>query len=101
MPKIVETDAIIVDQLNPEYIEDIKGYFKIYTNHYSKKIYILHFSNDHKLLNTLIGTNAEALNKRIISMNLTENLYHINYLGRELKKAELNLNLGKPYIQDE
>ncbi|MFX0187217.1 MAG: dihydropteroate synthase [Candidatus Hodarchaeota archaeon] len=99
-PKIYEKDAIIVDQLNPEYIPDEKGYFKIYINHYVGNIYVLHFSNDHKLLHTLIGTNAEALSKKAIEMNITNNIQHLNYLGRELSKAEFSLFLGKPYIQD-
>jgi dihydropteroate synthase-like protein len=99
-PKIFKEDAIIVDQLNPEYIPDEKGYFKIYVNHYVGNIYVLHFSNDHKLLNTLIGTNAEALSKKAIEMNITNNIQHVNYLGRELSKAEFSLFSGKPYIQD-
>ena len=101
IPKIDERDAIIVEELNPNYIPDKKGYCKIYVDHYSRKIYVLFFSNEHKLLNTLIGTNAEALSKKFIEENLTKNLSHINYIGRELKKAEISLQLGKPYIQDE
>ncbi len=100
MPKINENDAIIVDQLDPEYIPDEIGYFKIYVNHYAEKIYVLHLSNDHKLLNTLIGTNAEALSKKIIELKLTKNFQHINYLGRELSKAEFSLFSSKSYIQD-
>jgi len=100
MSEINENDAIIVDKLNPEYIPDEIGYFKIYVNHYAEKIYVLHLSNDHKLLNTLFGTNAEALSKKIIELELTKNFQHINYLGRELSKAEFSLFSGKPYIQD-
>jgi len=101
IPKIKDQEMILVNKLNLHYVPDENGYFKIYLNHYSKKIYIQHFSNDHKLQNTLIGTSAEILSKRIIELNLTNNLFHISYLGRELKKAELCLFLGKPYIQDE
>ena len=101
IPGIDNSKAIIVNKLNSNYEPDEKGYFKIYINHYDGKIYVLHFSNDHKLINTIIGWNAEAINKRIIEMKLSDNLYHINYLGRELKKAENCLFLGKPYIQDE
>jgi dihydropteroate synthase-like protein len=99
-PKIDENNAILVNQLNPQYILDESGYFKIYVNLYAGRIYVLHFSNDHKLLNTLIGMNAEALSKKIIEMDLTINLQHINYIGRELSKAEFSLFSGKPYIQD-
>ena len=100
MPEINENEAIIVDQLNLDYIPDEAGYFKIYVNHYSGKIYVLHFSNEHRLLHTLIGTNAEALSKKIIELNIISNLQHINYVGRELNKAEFSLFSGRPYIQD-
>ena len=100
MAKINENDAIIVDKLDPDYIPDQNGYFKFYVNHYAGKIYLLHFSNDHELLSTLIGTNAEALSKKVIEMNLLSSLQHANYLGRELIKAEFCLFSGKPYIQD-
>ena len=100
-PKIDDSKAIMVDKLNTKYELDEKGYFKIYINHYNGKIYVLHFSNDHLLLNTLIGSNAEAISKELIRMNLSNNIYHINYLGRELNRAEICLFLGKPYIQDE
>jgi dihydropteroate synthase-like protein len=101
IPDINEINVKNVVELNPNFLPDKKGYFKIYINYYKHQIYVQHFSNDHQLLNTLIGDNAEALSKRIIKLNLTEDLYHINYLGRELKKAENYLFLGKPYIQDE
>jgi len=101
IPNIDDKNAILVDSLNPTYDPDEKGYFKIYLSHYNEKIYVLHFSNDHKLLHTLIGRNAEAICKKLIDMKLSYNYYHINYLGRELNKAENCLFTGKPYIQDE
>jgi dihydropteroate synthase-like protein len=101
MPKINEDNAIIMNKLIPDYIPDTKGYFRIYVNHYTMKIYVLFYSNDDKLLQTFIGENAEALSKKIIQNGLTKDMYHLNYLGRELKKAEICIFLGKPYIQDE
>ncbi|GAF85101.1 unnamed protein product, partial [marine sediment metagenome] len=38
--------------------------------------------------------------KKILELNLTNSLAHINYIGRELSKAESCLTFGKPYIQD-
>jgi len=101
MPKIDESNALFVEDLNLKYKPDAKGYFKIYVNPYTGKIYALFFTNEHQLANTLMGTNAEALSKKIIELSLTDNISHINYLGRELKKAEFCLFSGKPYIQDE
>ncbi len=101
IPKINEDNAIIMKKMIPDYIPDTMGYFRIYVNHYTMKIYVLFYSNNDKLLQTFIGENAEALSKKIIQKDLTKNIYHLNYLGRELKKAEICLFLGKPYIQDE
>lgn len=99
--KIDVNKAVQVADLNPNYILDEKGYFKIHVNYYFGQIYVLFLSNEHVLLKTLIGSNAEALSKKILELNLTNNLFHINYIGRELSKAEFCLNSGKPYIQDE
>jgi dihydropteroate synthase-like protein len=100
-PVIDEKNSIIITELESEYKADKNGYFKIHVNHYSGKIYVLFFSNDHTMLQTFIGENAEALSKKIIELNLTDSLYHVNYLGRELNKAENCLLHGKPYLQDE
>ncbi len=99
-PKI-DNNMILVENLNKSYVPDENGYFKIYVNHYSKKIIVLFFSINHELIITYIGINSEVLSKEIIKNNLTNNIYHLNYLGRELSKAEICLNMGKPYIQDE
>ncbi len=101
VPTIEEENAIFMNKLIPEYVPDTKGYFRIYINHYTMKIYVLFYSNDEKLMKTFIGENSEALSKEIIKFKLTNDVYHLNYLGRELKKAEICLSLGKPYIQDD
>jgi dihydropteroate synthase-like protein len=101
IPSINEENAILLNKLIPDYIPDVKGYFRIYVNHYTRKIYVLFYSNDNILIKTIIGENSEALSKKIIQLNLTDDVYHLNYLGRELNRAEICLRLGKPYIQDE
>ncbi|MFX1389620.1 MAG: dihydropteroate synthase-like protein [Promethearchaeota archaeon] len=98
---IPEDNRINVNEFPSDYITDKKGYFRIYINYYTNKIYVLFYSNDDLLIQTFIGDNAEALSKKIIQQNLTDDLYHLNYLGRELKKAEIHLSLGKPFIQDQ
>ncbi len=100
-PQVNEVNAIFVNTLDQDYIKDDGGYFRIYLNQNAGKIIVLFYSNEDNLLHTYIGENAEALSKEIINQNLTEDFYHLNYLGRELKKAEISLLLGKPYIQDE
>ncbi|MFW9988178.1 MAG: dihydropteroate synthase-like protein [Candidatus Odinarchaeota archaeon] len=101
IPSISQDNAILIDKTPKDYIPDKKGYFRIYTDNFSKRIIVYFYSYDDKLLQTLIGQNAEAISKKIIQNELTKDIYHLNYLGRELKKAEICLFLGKPYIQDE
>ena len=101
LPEFDLKNATYVTKIDTLYIPDEKGYFKIHVNHYSKDIYVLFYTNSHELINTFIGNNAESLSKKIISQEITNNLEHLNYIGRELNKAEICLNSGKPYIQDE
>lgn len=101
IPNIDKSSITSITELNSSYISDEIGYFKIYVNHYSQKIYILLLSNNHQVSKTFVGVNAEAISKEIISSKITEDLYHINYIGRELTRAEICLKTGKPYIQDE
>ncbi|MFX1419080.1 MAG: dihydropteroate synthase-like protein [Promethearchaeota archaeon] len=101
IPPINQDNVILVDKTVQDYSPDPIGYFRIYTENYSKKIIIHFYSYDDKLIQTFIGENAEALSKKIIQNDLTKDIYHLNYLGRELKKAEFCLFFGKPYIQDE
>ncbi len=100
-PQIDETKAIFVDPENPDYISDKKGYFRFFVDHYSKQIYILFYSNNDELLNLIIGKNAETLSKKVMELRITDDIFHLNYLGRELNKAEFCLYTGRPYIQDE
>ena len=100
IPEIDASDMIKVEYLDSKYTPDKKGYFKIYVDHYSKKILLLFYSITHQLISTLTGDNAEALGKKVIQLNLTNNIYHLNYIGRELNKAQTCLFTGKPYIQD-
>lgn len=100
-PPIDKSEAVIIKDSDESYIADSNGYFKIYTNQFTNEIYVLHFSTNNYLINKIIGKNAEDISKKVINLKLTDNLFHINYLGRELKKAEICLNSGKHYIQDE
>lgn len=100
IPDINKTKAIFVKKYDFGYTPDKKGYFKFYVNHYAKEIYAIFFSNDNILLKTLIGSSSEALAKKILELNLTNSLAHINYIGRELSRAEFCLTFGKPFIQD-
>jgi dihydropteroate synthase-like protein len=101
IPKIDVNKALNVKSEKLTYTPDKNGYFRIYVEQYAKKIYLQFYSNENKLLKTLIGSDAESLSKKFIHLGLTQNLEHLNYLGRELKRAEICLETNKPYIQDE
>ena len=94
-------DSILLAEDKKEYEADKKGYFRIYVDHYIHKIFVLFFDNSDTFITAFQGTNAEALSKKVIEMDLTKNIEHLNYLGRELAKAEFCLASGKPYIQDQ
>lgn len=99
-PPLYLENSIIINEINLNYIPDEKGYFKIYINHYDNKIYVLFFSNNNKILKVIVSSDSESICKKIIDLRLTNDLSHVSYLGREIKKAELYLKFGKPYIQD-
>lgn len=101
LPNVDLNKIIEVKESDESFNKDPKGYFKIYTNLFSYEIYVLHYSNEDVLQNTIVGSNAEAVSKKIIKLGSTSEPYHLNYLGRELKNAELCLMSGKHYIQDE
>lgn len=93
-------NPIYVQNKNRAYNPDEGGYFKIWVEHYQKRIILSFYSNNHKLIKTLTGISAEALSKKVMELELTLHAQHLNYLGRELGKAEYCLDTGKPYIQD-
>ena len=100
IPKINISNVIKIEKTDKNYTPDEAGYFRIYIDPYIKSIYLLFYSNNNMLLKTLIGNTAEALSKKVLQLGLTKNIEHLNYLGRELERAELFLEMNKPYIQD-
>jgi len=103
-PKYVSFGESIkqIDFRDQPAIMDPKGYFKIYIDEKKKHIMITHFNNSVNFKDatlTFAGDNAESLYKTIIKSGLVSRLDHAAYLGKELVKAELALNLGMPYSQ--
>ncbi|MFX0211439.1 MAG: dihydropteroate synthase-like protein [Candidatus Hodarchaeota archaeon] len=79
---------------------DSAGYYKIWIDHQTGKIYLQRFEKQIPT-DTFIGENAEFLVKKVISEEFVTELTHAAYLGRELERAEICLKLGKSYVQDE
>jgi len=92
-------ESFFVAESEESYTPDPQGYFKIWINHESQLISVLYFK-DNKPLTLVQSSSAEALGKKILSLNYIQEPTHILYLGRELERAEIALFLGKDYIQD-
>ena len=82
----------VVEAKPSEFVRDPKGDFRIWVG---DRIYCQHESV------TVVGENAKEIIDTVIRLGLISRLDHAGYLGRELKKAELALKLGKSYVQDE
>jgi len=81
-----------VEASQSEFVRDRCGDFRIW-NHDGKII-----CSHERLI--IAGKNAKSISDTIIKNDLISRLDHAAYLGRELKKAEIALKLGKNYIQD-
>jgi dihydropteroate synthase-like protein len=91
--------VILVAEPDESYSSDPLGYFKIWITHEEELISVLHYRNEEP--NILIqGISAEAIGKKILTLNLIRDPNHLLYLGRELERAEISLFLGKNYVQD-
>lgn len=83
-----------------EFRLDPAGYFIIKV-FYAKKIIGARFcTNDHLPRYDITGTNAEEIAQTIARMHLATAPGHFAYLGHELHKAEVALNLHLNFVQD-
>ncbi len=82
----------IVEAKPSEFVRDPMGDFRIWID---DKIYCQHEKA------TIVGNNAKEILDTVIRLGLVSRLDHAGYLGRELKKAEIALKLGKSYVQDD
>ena len=82
----------VIEAKPSDFVRDPKGDFRIWVK---DKIYCQHENL------TIVGNNAKEIIDTVIRLNLISRFDHASYLGRELKKAEIALKLGKSYVQDE
>jgi dihydropteroate synthase len=80
------------------YTLDPLGVFKIRVDHELNCIEALYIGRKGRIL--IRGKNAKAIQDKILELGLISQLSHAMYLGRELMKAEIALQLGKNYIQE-
>lgn len=79
---------------------DKAGYFIIVLAPEKHLISVEHYAYDNRLLHTIEGKTAPAIYSIIIQNGWVTELSHAAYLGKELTKAEFNLEQGSKYIQD-
>jgi len=95
----VSYDTVIEAYTGEEsYTMDPLGVFRIRVNHELGYIEALYTGRKGRIL--IRGRNAKAIQNEIIKRELVSQLTHAMYLGRELIKAEIALQLHKSYIQD-
>jgi len=49
----------------------------------------------------VMGRNASEVLDTLIERGFVSTLHHAGYLGRELARAELALNIGRSFVQDD
>ena len=78
-----------------------EAFFIILVDKANHQIVVEHYTGQEKKLNKkIVGKRAENIMGTIVRLGLVKGLYHSAYLGKELKKAEIALRLGKDYEQD-
>ena len=96
---------------NKRMIIDPKGFFVIFIDKSRREIVVEFYEgvtkkggslkpDTGKLMAVVCGDDAEALCHTIVREDLVSRMEHATYLGSELKKAEVALNLGIKYEQD-
>ncbi|MBF2000206.1 MAG: DUF4346 domain-containing protein [Synechococcales cyanobacterium M58_A2018_015] len=80
---------------------DKSGYFVILPQPNRGTILVEHYSYDNALLRVIEGKNARSIYWTIIENGWVTQLDHSAYLGEELARAELSMQLGFRYVQDQ
>ncbi len=79
---------------------DPAGYFVVLPQPDQRAILVEHYGYDNSLLHTIQGTSARDLYLSIVDRGWVGELSHAAYLGKELARAELSMELHFRYVQD-
>lgn len=100
-PLFVSTvPRLAADESNDAVTMDRAGYFVIVPLPDKGIINVEHYAYDNSLLRIIEGKTARAIYNMIIGQGWVTELSHAAYLGKELVKAELSLQLGFKFVQD-
>ena len=105
LTKIKKIKCIKARVFEKKYVPDPKGSFQIAIDKEKDEIIAQHYNSDLELNLQITGKTAHQITDTIIRMGLigdfSESKDHAAYLGRELTKAEICLENGLDYVQDE
>lgn len=79
---------------------DPSGYFIIYPKPDKRAILVEHYPNDGTLRHIIEGDSVSEICSTIIELSLVSRLDHAAYLGRELERCRLSMELGFEFVQD-
>lgn len=79
---------------------DAAGYFVIIPQPQKNKIIVEHYSYNNRLLRVIEGNDANSICYTIIKGGWVTELSHAAYLGRELVRAQLSMEMDFTYVQD-
>lgn len=79
---------------------DKSGFFIIYIDKTCGRLILEHYHNDGNLNIVIEGEDSASLYSTALELNLTRQLDHAAYLGKELGRAEDALKYGIKYVQD-
>jgi dihydropteroate synthase-like protein len=93
--KLIEPTGGATTSLDP------KGYFKIMIDRKERKIVAIHFRNKREKPDIILKS-FEPINifQYILKNELISTMEHAYYIGKELSKAKIALNIGKSYVQE-
>jgi len=93
-----EYDIVEASEKVRPYTLDPLGIFKIRVNRELNCIEALYVGRKGRIL--IRGRDTETIQSKILELELISQLSHAMYLGKELTKAEIALQLGKNYVQE-
>lgn len=98
-----DDDAIVYRCNDPlEFINDPKGWFKVYIDRRNKEVVVHHKPKYNSLKSDVVirGRSVESIYRKIANLGLVSRLDHAAYIAAEVQKAYHALKLNRTYIQD-
>lgn len=100
-PKIALPKTIVAARIsNRDWVHDPEGFFLILIDRELRTIVCEHYTQEGVINEVIRGKTAEDIALTAIKRGLVSRLDHAAYLGRELAKAEVALNVEITYTQD-